>query len=176
MNVGIANGLLGIDRSGTDRFDPDDLGRPKWDRSFKPFEPAAQEHLLTICDTLRNSSRVLTIDECWVEDFRDWLQGQAVAFPFVAAGPVPTGLTADEHQEYEFGQQLLRWTNATTGGAVALGNSYVGLVRGEPLGTAPNTTPEGVVQMWLSEIRIVLSLKMDTSRANSLPFYVRGCC
>ena len=51
-------GIAGIDRTGTDPSDDNDLGEPVWLQSFDLGDAAVQEHLVWLCDEIEAEVRI----------------------------------------------------------------------------------------------------------------------
>lgn len=82
VQVEVAWGVLGIDREGTDRYDPTDKGKPIFDSAFDMSAPAAQQWVLDTCNDPKAPAKVRS---CFVSAYKTWLEGNGASFPFVAA-------------------------------------------------------------------------------------------
>ena len=69
-------GVTDIDREGTTKWDPEDIGKPIWDQTFDPNHKSSQRHLLAICndmtqlikDEMRSSTSII----CFLKPFFAW--------------------------------------------------------------------------------------------------------
>lgn len=84
IKVHIVWGISGIDRSDTDKWVTDDLGRVIFDKSFDGSTAAAQSYLLQVCSDLRDNDLVLDRNlNCFIEDYKLWREENGEAFPAV---------------------------------------------------------------------------------------------
>ena len=78
--VRILWGITGIDRKGTSRYRPLDIGKPVMDTNFSLTDAAAQNRLLEACQYFADPERELLSTEetlkvkqsCWISDFQQW--------------------------------------------------------------------------------------------------------
>jgi hypothetical protein len=80
-------GIEGIDRSGTDPSDDDDLGEPVWLQSFDLGDAAAQEHLVWLCDEIEAEAEPLSVAsvECFMRELKEWRHARQEGFPVAPA-------------------------------------------------------------------------------------------
>lgn len=78
LNVVFTWGVVDIDRKGTSKFNPDDLGDPILDETFDFTKKEVQEHIYDVCRHFNRSdflfqgdSSVETVN-CWIMDYGDW--------------------------------------------------------------------------------------------------------
>ena len=70
IEVSIFWGVRGVDRSGTDRWDPTDIGKIIWDDDFDLTPEANQQRVIDICNDLKSNALVKNSQvTCWVQDF-----------------------------------------------------------------------------------------------------------
>lgn len=78
LRVRITWGILGVDRTGTSRFDPGDPGKAVLDEAFDLKLAASQRHVLEACEFFEGQDDLIfqgnTIERvvCWARDFEDW--------------------------------------------------------------------------------------------------------
>ena len=80
-------GIAGIDRSGTDPSDDNDLGEPVWLQSFDLGDAAAQEHLVWLCDEIEAEADTLSVAsvECFMRELKEWRLARQEGFPIAPA-------------------------------------------------------------------------------------------
>ena len=83
MEVRIVMGLTGIDRTGTDPTDDNDLGVPVYLETFDMGAPEAQLHALALCDEFEAASARLHISrlDCFMRELKLWLERRSEPFP-----------------------------------------------------------------------------------------------
>ncbi len=75
-------GVTGVDASGVDPNDVNQIGRPVYDPLFDMSSPAAQSYVLQVCAEARNEPSTRNREVlCPMEDFRQFLEDQARPFP-----------------------------------------------------------------------------------------------
>lgn len=81
VNVHLLWGIDGIDRSGTSRYAPLDIGKALIDEQFSLRTAEAQQRLLEACEFFEDPNRELLATErtiekstCWIRDFQKWRQ------------------------------------------------------------------------------------------------------
>ena len=147
VEVTITWGVSGIDRDGTDVYDPLDKGTPIFDSTFDPSSTQAQQDLLNTCDQARNVSSYTDEQSCWVRSFAEWLQLNSETFPFTA----PSG----QSQQAAF---------------VAKVQAFCGTPIGAPFCAAGRI---GIVDgaFKTCEVKFKLSLKLNQPYAINKPVY-----
>ena len=80
-------GIAGIDRTGTDPSDDNDLGEPVWLQSFDLGDAAAQEHLVWLCDEIEAEAETLSVAsvECFMRELKQWRLARQEGFPVAPA-------------------------------------------------------------------------------------------
>jgi protein dispatched 1 len=85
VDVRMVWGVLTVDRTGTNFYDPADKGKVVWDSNFRPSRIEAQELFLSVCDDLEAKNipggQVNSIRSCWPEDFRKFLTDNGAWYP-----------------------------------------------------------------------------------------------
>eukprot|EP00055_Hartaetosiga_balthica_P007536 m.26034 g.26034 ORF g.26034 m.26034 type:complete len:1057 (-) comp5820_c2_seq1:163-3333(-) len=68
-------GLLPVDQSKINSFNPADVGRVRYDPNFDPSAPNFQENFISICERIRVNGEYVLESEvyCPMEDFRDYV-------------------------------------------------------------------------------------------------------
>jgi predicted RND superfamily exporter protein len=80
--VNIYWGVLGVDRTGTDPNDPNDIGVPIWDPAFDVSSAAAQLYMISTCDEAKLQPTTFNQEvTCPMNDLRDWLLLNNRTFP-----------------------------------------------------------------------------------------------
>lgn len=80
INVRITWGIKGINRAGTSRYEPDQIGKSILDENFSLRTADAQRRVRYACDFFSEESRKLLIDSdtasskgsCWIENYLRW--------------------------------------------------------------------------------------------------------
>lgn len=78
-------GVSGIDREAKDETDPSDLGDVIWDDGWDITDPAAQQHILDVCDALETDlpdTVVSGVSGCFIRPFSTWVvKERGLTFP-----------------------------------------------------------------------------------------------
>jgi len=88
--VSVVYGITDVDRDGTSRYAPADVGRPEFDAAFDMTSAAAQASVLSMCDTLADDAALVLPGgageaSCWVREFRAFGGGTFVDYASAAA-------------------------------------------------------------------------------------------
>lgn len=126
VKVTLTWGVVGIDRTGTDKYDPSDRGRPIFDAAFDPSSPEAQQFLSDTCDAAQAVEGAKRIENCWIQDFASWRR-EALgpsAFPVRASGPNANDPAV---QRAAFNQAVDEFVSETLVGSDERSNARLGL-------------------------------------------------
>lgn len=103
INVNIVWGIKNIDRSGTSKYELDNIGKAVLDNEFSLKTVEAQQHILNACEYFETEQKALianlpTVEEteCWIRDFKKW-----------------RGNFTDYNSDREVARELLRFGNHT---------------------------------------------------------------
>mmetsp|Transcript_25152 Transcript_25152/g.32682 ORF Transcript_25152/g.32682 Transcript_25152/m.32682 type:complete len:932 (-) Transcript_25152:127-2922(-) len=86
VTVDLVWGVSGIDRSGTDPFQPEDIGTVIWDDNFTLLPEENQQHLLSVCSAAEEAGLLAEIDnnkECFMQDYRSYRLAMNQSWPAV---------------------------------------------------------------------------------------------
>ncbi|GAB0489956.1 hypothetical protein MMPV_001183 [Pyropia vietnamensis] len=87
--VSVVYGIADVDRSGTSRYEPDEVGVPRFDQDFDMTSAAAQASVLAMCDIVGGDSTLVLPDvgeaSCWIREFQSFVGGTFVDYPSAAA-------------------------------------------------------------------------------------------
>eukprot|EP01029_Cantina_marsupialis_P020739 TRINITY_DN4883_c0_g3_i1.p1 TRINITY_DN4883_c0_g3~~TRINITY_DN4883_c0_g3_i1.p1 ORF type:complete len:470 (-),score=117.42 TRINITY_DN4883_c0_g3_i1:317-1726(-) len=96
-------GIQELDRSGTNRWNPEDYGTIVWNPNFNLSIPANQQWLLDFCTELKASSFIEHKNTiCFMEAYRDWRIKNSLTFPAHFVGSV-------EEIKKAFSEDLLKF-------------------------------------------------------------------
>ncbi|QDZ20569.1 patched-related protein [Chloropicon primus] len=91
-SVNVAWGLEGMSLKGTDKWNPEDLGKVTYDEEFDMSSPEAQVHVYNVCQDVKRAECFVEACEngtlvrygearCFIEGFKDWRESEGEAFP-----------------------------------------------------------------------------------------------
>ncbi|KAK1867335.1 hypothetical protein I4F81_009842 [Pyropia yezoensis] len=87
--VSVVYGITDVDRSGTSRYEPNEVGVPRFDQDFDMTSAAAQASVLAMCDTIADDRALVLPDvgekSCWMRNFQSFVGGTFVDYPSAAA-------------------------------------------------------------------------------------------
>lgn len=79
LRIAVTWGIRDVDRTGTSRYDVQEIGTPVFDESFDLTRAAVQEHILETCsffgdqeDIIFQQNTGIVPVECWIKDFSNW--------------------------------------------------------------------------------------------------------
>ncbi|KAA8497986.1 Protein dispatched-like 3 [Porphyridium purpureum] len=79
LKVKAVYGIAGLDRSGADRYDPEDIGEPIWDTALDLKPAVNQEALVSACLQISSNEELVSASvpgavECWITEFKAYRQ------------------------------------------------------------------------------------------------------
>lgn len=80
-------GVEGINRNGTDPYDPSQRGTPIFHKSFDVSSPAAQQHIVDVCQSASTLNVYRKIRSCVMQSYADWLTATNQSFPYTSPDP-----------------------------------------------------------------------------------------
>lgn len=98
--VNVAWGLQGMSLKGTDKWNPEDIGKVVYDATFDMSSPEAQVHIHKVCQDVKVARCVEEACEggtlvrhgearCFIEGFKEWLEASGKEFPQPAEAFMP---------------------------------------------------------------------------------------
>ena len=98
--IDIVWGVEEIDTANTNDPDSERNVEARWDQSFDPSPPAAQEHFSWVCEALLADMALLRqLDHCWMIDFKKFLSDRNIAFPIQDPALFKSTLTSFYHSQ-----------------------------------------------------------------------------